>query len=283
MQVKETFAQQFAQIGQASNKAQFEIRFNAVQRGLVGQLNKEIQNVSSDETQRSIIQLQSKRDTLSERSEELRSIQTDLRTNSLRFLEITDKANIAVTAADADGNATLSDDELSALNIAIDEIKQDIFNLKLSHEFVGITDGNLGNILRGDILALESLTGTAGTIDAEGTETPTNDNRAILDALTSLATKATTFAESSTILVGGLNQLVTDTTKKAFDLEADLANLTLVELQKQEEEVANLETRYGNLIRSISLAFEVQSGLGDLLATGGRFEPEPGSILNIFS
>lgn len=284
MQIKNTFAQQFAEAAQAANKAQFEVRFNAVQRGLVNQMNNEIEKVTNDGTDRKIAEVQKKRDKLFDRADNLRELQNDIRTNAFRFLEISDKANQAIAAADADEDGNLSDDEREALNAAIAGIKEEVYKIKISHNYGGeVNDGNLGNMLRGAFNALENLTATTGVIDEEGTTPTTNDNRAILDTLSDISTRANNYAESSSYLNENLNQLVTDATTKAYDLEADLSKLTLVELEKKQTEIDDINNRYSTLIKSISLAFEVQSGLGDALAAGTTYEPEAGSILNIFA
>ncbi len=285
MQVKGTeFAKQFAEIGQASNRAAFEVRFNQVQRGLLQQLEREAAKVQENSgIERDIARLEKERDNLVTRTNNLQDLQFDITSNANRFLDIRDAATNAINAADADGNATLSADEVSALNTAIAEIKEEVFKLTLTATIPEFTDGNLANRLRQELATLESLTAVEGVIDAEGTDPATNDNRAILTTLQSISTRANNYSESSTILVGGLNQVIIDSNKQAFDIEADLANLTAVELRRQEEEILELENRYTNLIRSISLAFEVQSGLGDMLAAGTEFDAPTGSILNIFS
>ena len=283
MQVKNLFAAQFAKSAQASNKSQFEVRFNAVQRGLLNQMNEKIAKAEDDGTQKEIAELQKKRDKLFDKADTLRNLQSDIKTNALRFLDIRDMATSAVSAADADEDSSLSEDEVTALNAVIAELKTEVSKLKFSHNYTEFTDGNLANRMRQTMAELDELTAVTGTIDASGSGSPSNDNRAILDKLTSIASQSNTYADSSTVLVGSLNTLITSATKTAYSFEADLADLTLVRINEKEEEVANIQTQYGNLIRSISLAFEVQSGLGDALAASLNYQPDKGSILNIFT
>lgn len=282
MNIKDTFAQQFARISQASNKAAFEVRFDSVQRGLLRQMNEKITDVNKSGVERQVEQLQKKRDGLVEKANNLRDLQNDMKTNALRFLEIRDKADAAIASADTDEDGSLSDDEVAALNVQIQDIAAEIAKLKFTHQHTEFTDGNLANRMRQQSVALSELTATTGVIDGED-DPKTNDNRTILAKLDLISTQANDFADSSTILVGSINQLIVDADKAAYDAEADVATLTAGELSRREESIADIETRYGNLIRSISLAFEVQSGLGDMLVTGNRFKPEKGSILNIFT
>lgn len=283
MQIKNQFAKHFAKIGQSANRAEFEVRFNQVQRGLLKQLNEKKAKIVDNGVEHDVARLQKERDKLFDRAQRLRDLQTDMKTNALRFLDIRDAAQKAVNAADEDENATLSADEVTALNKSIASIAEDVAKLKFTTASPEFTDGNLANRLRQEVATLQGLTAVEGTIDAEGSGSPSNDNRSILDTLESIVSRAENYAESATVLVGGLNQVIVDTDKQAYALEADLAELTAVEVAKQKDAIADLDIRYGNLIRSISLAFEVQSGLGDMLAAGTQFEAPKGSILNIFT
>lgn len=283
MDVKNTFAGQFSQIAQATNKAEFEVRFGQIQNGLLRQQNAEVEKVRENGIEREIATLQSKRDDLVDRETELRGLKSDLETNASRFQVLQAKATEAIAAADADGNSTLSDEEATALNAAAKEIFDEIFKLKLAHTFPDFTDGNLGNFMRQEARTLEGLTAVSGTIDAAGTTPATNDNRSILDTLGTIASRSETYAETTTTLFQGLTQLIIDVSAKTLDLEFELSDLTSQGIEDQLGQIEDIENRYGNLIRSISLAFEVQSGLADALVAGTQFEPPRGSILNIFS
>lgn len=283
MDVKDTFAGQFAQISQAANKAEFEVRFGQIQNGLLRQQSAEIESVRENGIEREIATLQSKRDDLVDREQELRGLQSDLETNASRFQVIQAQAAEALAGADVDGNGTLTADEATALNAATKEIFDEIFKLKLAHTFPNFTDGNLGNFMRQEARAIENLTAVAGTVDDAGTDPATNDNRAILDALSTISSRATTYAETSTTLFQGLTQLIIDVSTKSLELDFELSDLTSAGIEEQLGQIEDIENRYGNLIRSISLAFEVQSGIADALVAGTQFEPPRGSILNIFS
>jgi len=274
---------QLAKANQALQKAAFESRFDTIQRGLLTQLNKEIEKVQENGAEREIETLQKKRDNLFKRIDDLKQVQFDLQSNSYRLLEVHEDASDAVTAANADGNDTLSEDEATALNTAKDEL---IAKLRKLHSFgseTGITDGFIANRFRAYAETLEGLTATSGAIDPEGTTPATNQNRELIDALTTLSTNAANDAESTSYLFAQTGRLIVDTQKAAYDKEADLAELTATRLAQKQEEIENLEIRYTNLIRSISLAFEVQSGITDALVTGTEFKPEKGSILNLFT
>lgn len=283
MDVKNTFAGQFAQISQATNKAEFEVRFGQIQNGLLRQQNAEVEKVRENGIENEIAVLQSKRDDLIEREDELRGLQSDLQTNASRFQVIQLKAAEAISAADADNDGNLTADEATALNAAAKEIFDEIYKIKLSHTFPNFTDGNLGNFMRQEALTLDGLTAVDGIVDVAGTDPASNDNRALLDTLTTISSRSSTYADTSTTLFQGLTQLIIDVSAKSLDLDFELSDLTTQGIEDQLGQIEDIENRYGNLIRSISLAFEVQSGVADALVAGIQFEPERGSILNIFS
>ncbi len=254
-----------------------------MQRGLLQQRDREITKVTSDGTERKVAELQKKRDALFDKAERLVSIQAELKTNALRFLELRDTASTAIINADADDNQTLSEDEAAALNATVSALKEEIYKLNQTTQIPGITDGNLANRMRAELEILESFTAVAGPIDAEGSGSPTNDNRNFIDALNTIAVRSENYANSTTTLVGGINQVITDANKKAYSTEADLAQLTAGELAAKEIEINDIENRYSTLIKMISLAFEVNSTLADGLAQGTDFKAPRGSILNLFS
>jgi hypothetical protein len=277
------FAKQFSRISQAINKQAFEVRFDSLQRGILQRRDKEVAAVLANDVEQQIATLEKKRNRLAERSNTLIEVQNDLKTNAIRLNDIAIAAQETIQAADADGNGTLSADEVAALNTALAEISGEVAKLKLTANVPEFTDGNLANRMRHDIETLAGLTAVEGVIDPEGTEPATNDNRAILDTLDTITGRATTYSESSSILVFGLNQFIIDTQKSAFAAEADLAELTTAKLAEQNSKIEDLDIRYGNLIRAISLAFEVNSGTADMLVTGTQPDPPKGSILNLFA
>lgn len=274
---------QLAKANQALQKAAFESRFDTIQRGLLTQLNKEIQKVQDDGSEREIELLQKKRDNLFNRIDDLKQVQFDLQSNSYRLLEVNEEAIAATEAANLDANDNLSDDEAAALNAAKDELIAKLSNLHTFGTETGITDGFIANRFRAYSQTLEGLTATAGVIDPEGTTPATNQNRELIDALNTLAANAAIDAESTSYIFAQTGRLIIDTQKSAYDKEADLAELTAARIAQKQEEIENLEIRYTNLIRSISLAFEVQSGMTDTLLAGTEFKPEKGSILNLFT
>ena len=277
-------AQIFGRTQQTLNKVGFDVAFNSIERGLLKQMNNKINDVNKDSVTRDVDRLEKKRNGLVEKSNKLRDLQIDMETNSFRFLKIRDIGNTALGYADLNADneidGALDADQVSAINAQVDILAKEISNLKFTYKTPEFTDGNLANKMRQQLADLQQYSLVAGAVDAEGAAS-TNDNRAFLTKLDQLVSQASTYTESSTLLVGSLNQLIIDTDSRAYDVEADVASLTAGELVRRENDIEDLEIRYGNLIRSISLLFEVNSSLADMLVTGTDYKPDKGSILNI--
>jgi hypothetical protein len=277
----ETFATQFSKVSQASTKAAFETRFNAIQRGILKRQDKEIEKAVEDGTGQRIAALQKERDKLADTLPKVSEFQFALNSNANRFIDIAE-ASKAAAAVDSDLNDTLSADEVATLNAAKIEISENIRRLQTLY-YPGFQDGNLVLRIRQDADRLDALTAVEGVIDPQGTDPATNANRELIDLLNEIQSRAVTFASSTNTLVESANALIIDIQKTVFDQEAKLAEITVLEIAKKTEEIDAIKERYAFLLKSISLSFEVQSGLADMLANGTQPAPEKGSILNLFT
>lgn len=275
-----TFAGQFAKISQAATKTAFETRFNTIQRGLTNRLNEEIQEVIDNGAEQRIAALQQKRDQLADAIPKIKEYQDGLITNANRFIEISD-AGKSASQVDADQNDTLGAEEVETLNAAKAAIAENIRTLKYLY-YDGVQDGNIVQRMRQDADRLDALTATVGTIDPAGTTPATNQNRELIDLMSEIQGRAVTFASTTNTLVESTNQMIIDIQKRVFDKETQLAELTVLEVSRQTEKIDDLKAQYGNLLKAISLSFEVQSALADQLAEGTQPAPEAGSILNLF-
>jgi len=276
------FATQFAKISQANTKVAFETRFQSIQNGLLKRLNKQIDGIINDDTTRRLEAFQKERDKLTKLVEQVRDYQIGLQTNAFRFVEIQETSEAAAVAADADGNATLSAAEVSALNTSKESISENVRHLQKLY-YPGFFDGNLVLRIGQDADTLDGLTAVTGTVDPAGTTTPTNDNRTLIDALNTLANQATTFAGSTNTLVEATNKFIIDAQKKLISLDANVTEITAVEVARKNQEIEELKAQHANILKAISISFEVSSGLADSLANGTKFQPEKGSILNLFT
>ena len=277
------FASAFSAISQAASRASFEQRFNVIQNGMIGQINKEIDKITDDGTERRLAAIQKKRDELVEHLIKAEDYRFGLETNKFRLWESSLDATDAASAAESDGDtSSFTADEAANLNEAKTFLVEKIRNLRFLYFPSEFSDSTFVNLARQDANALEALTAEAGTVDAEGTDPTTNDNRPLLDLMNTVATRAANLSESIDTLVGGVNQLIIDGQTKMYGLEADLAEISAVELARKTEEIEAVKAKYATLLNVISLSFEVNSTLGDMLVTGTTPPPDRTSILNLF-
>jgi len=283
MAYNSVFANAYSAISQAATKSAFEQRFNAIQRGMISRLNDEIDDVVNDDTERRLTEIQDRRDELFGYAGKAREYLFGLETNKSRMFEISLDASNALSAAEADGDlASFTAEEAAALNEAKDFLVEKMRSLRFLYFPGDISDSSFVNQVQHDAQSLEALSAVAGTVDAEGTDPTTNDNRPLVDLLGEASNRAYSLTESLDVLMGAVNQLIIDSEKKMYGLEADLAEITAVEVQRKTEEIEGLKAKYGNLLRAISLSFEVSSSIGDMLVTGTTPAPDKTSILNLF-
>ena len=272
--------QQHGKLRQASTKAAFENRFHTIQQGLIKNLNKEILKVNDASLNRKVEALQKERNKIIETIPNLETYQFNLQTNVARFLDIQEKA-VGALGYDQDSNDALSAEEAALLNETKELISYKIKTL-VNATYPGIVDGDLVANMRKDALALDDLTAVEGVIDEEGASSLTNANRTLFDLVEEVADRAFTFSSSTQVLVFSTNEMLINMQKSVYSKQADLSELTAVELARKTKEIDALKLQYSNMLQVLSMSFEVGSGLGDLLAEGSLVQPEGGSILNLF-
>ncbi len=250
---------------------------------MITRLNKEIDDVVNDGTERKLAALQDRRDEIATYIGQAQEYLFGLETNKLRMFEISLDSSDALSAAEADGDlASFTADEAANLNEAKSFLIEKMHSLRYLYFPGDISDSTFVNQIQQDAQSLEGLTAVAGTVDAEGTDPTTNDNRPLVDLLGEVSNRAYGLTESLDTLMGAVNQLIIDGEKEMYSLEADLAEITAVELDRKTQEIEELKAKYGNLLKAISLSFEVSSSIGDMLVTGTTPAPDKTSILNLF-
>ena len=149
-----------------------------------------------------------------------------------------------------------------------------------------VTDGNSIQYLKNEIATIKALTITVGAVDPEGTPTGslTNQNRTTLDYLGTTLEKVNNSKDQTVRTITAANQLQIKAQRQLADIEVRFTELTTLEQAEKAAEIEQLQQQYATLLDSISLSYEVQSGLNDSLVSALRPQVIPsGSILNIFS
>ena len=98
--------------------------------------------------------------------------------------------------------------------------------------------------MRKAALALDELTAVEGVIDEEGASSLTNANRTLFDLVEEVADRAFTFSSSTQVLVFSTNEMLINMQKSVYSKQADLSELTAVELARKTKEAKELKKKF---------------------------------------
>lgn len=265
----------------------FNIQFNNLQNTVLDRINKETQEIANVEgNQRELDELNKVISKLVEHRKTVVAFAYTNESNDDRFEDIASKATSALaffSLGDADVS-NLSESEKSTYETNLASIV-DVSDLLVELSHPDIIDGNNVTRLRSQIDALRELTPEVGAIDDEGTDPATNDNLAIKELLSEIATSAGVAAESSATLQVLAAKTIQSIDLKLREADKDRLEVSVLRTGEIEYELQVMRSKYATLLRSIELSFETSAQATDALANAldiGK-EPELGSILSILS
>jgi len=268
------FGAQFADIGQASARVQFELQFNQLQNTLIRRFNAKVDEVNARTSSKSreVETLQKQSVKLADSLPIIQAYRTGNSNNAGALDALIDE----VIALQETIN---TDNDVTAEEVAAFEVQRDIVATKLNNLFIffhpDIVDGDTIVNLKKQLTDLNALSPVVGTLD---------DNSDVTTFLSAFKTRVETALSTTQ-----------NTIAVALDLEqkiqADFATrqtrvleLTKVEKAKRDVELQNLQVDLANFLRAISLSFEVNKDFADLVSSRlSEQPPPPGSILNLFS
>ncbi|MCK5444279.1 MAG: hypothetical protein KAI73_01570, partial [Rhodospirillaceae bacterium] len=263
-----------------------ERSFNQIQNTVITRLNKEIEDVTETATSvRHVQALEKKLKGLASDIDSLQVYLTGNNSNGIKLNTLYDDITDLKNAFSSDGDSTdATDAEVTNFGTMRDNMVKDMKNMFLiSHP--DINDGNIIFRLKRDIPTLEELQPVTGVVDVAGTSEAdaTNDNRAILDYLSDLQTEVSTAIDTTRNTETLSINMKINYVAKATHLQANLTEITVVEAQEKITEIDNLKLKYANLLKAISISFEVSQSMTDSL--NQRLQPtvpDKGSVLNLF-
>lgn len=270
------FAYTLASTTLANQRAQFELQFNMLQNSLIRRHNEQIEKISETpaDVQRKIDSLASRQKRLLETLPALGDFRQGNANNKGALEKVFDEITVLFQTFNSD--ATVDADEVAAFEAQRDKVADRINNLFVfSHP--DINDAQVIQRLKEDVATIRGLEISVGGLTDPG-------NQAVADSLSALQ------SEVSVAITVTQNTIAT-TLDLEQKLEADFANsdvgllqLTNEEKNRREEKVAEMETQLGNLLRVISLSFEINASISEALNNRLRPQiPPPGSAVNIIS
>lgn len=263
----------------------FEQQFIQIQNTTIGRINSEIDKVlKNDTTATRLAALERDYGKLEKNKALIDSFSFDQRNNSLRIPTLQNDVEAAIAAFSTDDDDTnLTADEVATITAKRDELIKNVSALSLSIHPDIATPFVIRDV-KNMYDTLKAMDPVAGVVDASGTDPATNGNRQILDDLNTLNdllstardVTDTTYANASNI---SLNLSATLATKLS-----DLTQISEVELARREAEIADIKSKYSNILRVISVSFEARiASLEEMNKSFSGFSIEPGSVMNLFA
>tara|TARA_R110001592_G_scaffold161973_1_gene394866 strand:- start:8061 stop:8888 length:828 start_codon:yes stop_codon:yes gene_type:complete len=259
-----------------SQRVKFELQFNLLQNTLINRHNKMIEDVSqtSLSVQRKIDDLANRQKTLVDALPALADFRQGNLNNKGALEKIFDEVSTLFQTFNQD--ATVDADEVAAFEAQRDNVATRIENLYIfAHP--DVNDGQVIQRLKEDVAAIRGLQVSEGALLDAG-------NVEVADTLTALQTEVSVAITVTQNTVSVATDLEQNIQKKFTSADADLIKLTTTEADRREKEIADAETKLGNLLRALSLSFEINTGLSEALVS--RLKPQtppPGSAVNIIS
>ena len=148
----------------------------------------------------------------------------------------------------------------------------------------GIQDSNIIEKLTDLVDELNGLTAVAGVVDAEGSGSLSNNNRALLDKLAEAQIRVDVGAVVTQNTAHVTSGLILRFQKKILAIDAEFIGISTVDAQRRTQEIADLRIESANLLRAISISFEVSASFTDFIARSlSPRQVPPGSVLNLFT
>lgn len=271
-------------VSEANFRFGFEQQFNQIQNTTVKRINSEIDRViRDDDTPRRLAALEREYGTLEKNKALIDDFSFDLRANQGRLSGMQTKVADAIAAfSSVDDDTNLTADEVIALNAKRDELITDTSALILSVH-PDISTPFVVRDVKNMYETLKAMSPVEGVVDASGAPT-TNGNRQILDDLTTLSGLLDTAYNVTTTTSENATDITLNISSSMAEKFSDMTQLSNVELTRRENQIDDIKSKYGNILRVISLSFEARI---DYLEQSNKslqgWEVQPGSILNLFA
>lgn len=263
----------------------FEQQFNQIQNTTIRRINSEIDRViENDDTPRRLQALERDYQKLDDNKKLIDNFHFDMYSNQLRLTEMqTDAADAIAAFSSVDDDTNLTADEVTALTAKRDTLIANTEALLLSIH-PDITTPNIIQDVKNTLDTLKAMDPVVGVVDAEGSGSPTNANRQILDDLTTFSSLLNTAYEVTYTTADNAQDISLNISASLAGKAADMSLLSDVELKRQEEEIEGIKAHYGNILRVISVSFEARFSSTEQLASSMQGpQVQPGSIMNIFT
>jgi len=271
-------------VSEANFRFGFEHQFTQIQDTTVKRINSEIDKViRNDDTPRRLAALEREYGTLEKNKALIDDFSFDLRANQGRLSDMQTKVTDAIAAfSSVDDDTNLTADEIIDLNAKRDELILDTSAL-ISSVHPDISTPFVIRDIKNMYETLKAMSPVEGVVDASGAPA-TNGNRQILDDLTTLSGLLDTAYNVTTTTSENATDITLSISSSMAEKFSDMTQLSNVELTRRENEIEDIKSKYGNILRVISLSFEARINyLEQTNKALQGWEVQPGSVMNLFA
>lgn len=269
------FGLNLAQVAQAGVRSSFEIQFNNLQNTLIRRYNDQVDDIEGAKSTSShrIEALQKTSRKLVAALPILEEYREGNRNNGGQLEALQEELTALRATISDDNNVTA--DEVAAFEAKRDQVAERLKNIYIFMH-PDFNDGEVIQKLKQSQAELEALTPVVGTLDG--------DNSGITDFLTELDNKVANGISTTSNTVSSVLFLENKLQSEFAIADSDLLELTVVDQQKRQQQISDLQVDLGNTLRAISLSFEINSEFATAITERLRTATPPaGSVLNLFT
>lgn len=246
----------------------FNIQFAALQDTVIRRINDEIIEAENVEgRQRDLDRVNHSIGQLTDRRNVVAQFEFSNTANQQRFVAISSlatAASVSVGAGDSD-TGNFSAEEVAAFESARDDLLE-ASGLLVETNDPEFFDGDHSTIVRGLIEELADLTAVVGTVDPEGTDPSTNDNRRILELIDEIFTASSTAGDVAATLNLMADNVISRIDQKLDELRFEQIEITEIQAIEAEFAADQIRTEYATFLQAIEIGFDFASQSADRLA-----------------
>lgn len=244
----------------------FNIQFANLQNTVISKINEEI--VEAEDIagrRRELDRINASISSLTDRRNLVARWEFDNSSNQQRFLSMSIFASNALSSVGSGDTDNFSADEVAAFEEARSNLNE-AAGLLVEMNDPEFFDGDHATILRGLLEELDGLTAVEGTVDAEGSETTTNDNRQILDLLQDIYDAADGASDTAATLNLMADNVLRDIDNELESLRFDQIEVTEIRAIEAEFAADQIRTKYATFLQAIEIGFDFASQSADRMA-----------------
>jgi hypothetical protein len=271
------FSTTFVNLASGVARVSFETQFSQMQNTLIRRFNDDVDRIADDPITRI------KANRLRREGEKLEKALPIIKEYKVGMKNTEVALTDTITAQLADLQSALGpDDSVSQAEVDAFTAQRDIVASQIENLFtftnLDVFDGDFVLNLKKELDGLNALAPAVGTKSGDAA------NIAAIDFVTSLQGKVATASGIASNAVASALDIELRIQAQLANVQVDIIELEVVDLERKEAEIADLQADIANFLRIISLAFERNSEItSNITDSLNPTTPDSGSILSILT